>query len=330
MNKDEYNAALYGAALFDLTGTSIIEVKGPDAASFLNNISTNDIINLPVGGGCETYFCDHRAKVLFQANVRRFSREEIVLDTIPGYGEPLLKHLDKYLISEVVELANIADDTTIFHLAGPHAGGLTNGTFSEFQHSERNLGHHIANIRRRDFLGTSGYDIFCKKTDARSICKYFLENGATSSSPETLNVLRIEAGTPFCGIDIDENRFVMEVANAARAVCYTKGCFIGQEPIVMSRDRAGGVNRLFVGMTVNSKQATPYPGFKVFTTDPKTFASVEVGIVTSTTWSPRLDLAIGIGYVRRGFHEKGTLLFDEGGIGAKVLGYPPLQRSSIC
>ena len=81
MNMDEYEAAIRIAAIFDLTNTGIIEVRGADAASFLNNISTNDIVNLPVGGGCETYFCDHRAKTLFLANVRRMASDLIMLDT---------------------------------------------------------------------------------------------------------------------------------------------------------------------------------------------------------------------------------------------------------
>ena len=63
-------------------------------------------------------------------------------------------------------------------------------------------------------------------------------------------VLGFELRAPLFGPDIDENRFVMEVGHAARAVSYNKGCFLGQEPIVMTRDRAGHVNRAFSGLKV--------------------------------------------------------------------------------
>ena len=64
-----------------------------------------------------------------------------------------------------------------------------------------------------------------------------LAAGAVAGTPETFETLRVEAGTPVYGIDIDAERFVMEVGRFARAVSYTKGCFLGQEPIVMARDR---------------------------------------------------------------------------------------------
>src|SRR5688572_26666315 len=63
----EYAAATAGAALFDYSHAGKLEVAGPDAPAFLSNLSTGDINALPLGGGCETYFLDHRAKTLFQA-----------------------------------------------------------------------------------------------------------------------------------------------------------------------------------------------------------------------------------------------------------------------
>src|SRR5262245_48352320 len=63
----EYDQALKGGALFDRSPAGKIEVSGKDAPSFLHNLCTNDINGLPLGGGCEAYFCDHRAKVLAHA-----------------------------------------------------------------------------------------------------------------------------------------------------------------------------------------------------------------------------------------------------------------------
>src|SRR5262245_40773119 len=65
----EYRAALDGAAIFDKSAAGKLEVAGKDAPSFLHNLCTNDINGLPLGGGCEAYFCDHRAKVLAHAFV---------------------------------------------------------------------------------------------------------------------------------------------------------------------------------------------------------------------------------------------------------------------
>ena len=75
-----------------------------------------------------------------------------------------------------------------------------------------------------------GFDIVCPRSFANDV-REFLSTEVIEGSPETYETLRIEAGTPLFGPDIDENRFVMEVGNATRAVSYTKGCFLGQEPI---------------------------------------------------------------------------------------------------
>src|SRR5688500_25985 len=121
----EYNAALRGAALFDTSAAGKLEVSGPDAPAFLSNLSSNDIKDLPLGGGCETYFLDPRAKALFAAWAYHVlldgQRHAIWLETTPGYGEKLLRHLDKYLISEAVELSDVTGRFAQFHLAGPAA-----------------------------------------------------------------------------------------------------------------------------------------------------------------------------------------------------------------
>ena len=162
----------------------------------------------------------------------------------------------------------------------------------------------------------TGFDIFWP---AAKIRKSFgtgpFRHWRRRPAPETFNVLRIEAGTPIYGIDIDENRFVMEVANAARAVCYTKGCFIGQEPIVMSRDRAGQVNRLFLGMKVLDGGSLLH-GTKL------TRDGVEVGIVTSSCDSPRLGAPLALAYLKRPHIEKG---FEIDGGYAGCLKYSAIQ-----
>ena len=108
--------------------------------------------------------------------------------------------------------------------------------------------------------------------------------------PDAYDILRIEAGTPVYGVDIDENRFAVEVGRPD-AICYTKGCYLGQEPIVMARDRAGTSIGRFADC---DSPSAPKAGAKLIAADGK-----EVGLVTSTVESPQLG-PIGLGYVRRG------------------------------
>ena len=103
---------------------------------------------------------------------------------------------------------------------------------------------------------------------------------------------------PQYGIDIDEHRFAVEVNRTAQAISYAKGCYLGQETIVMARDR-GQVNRLLMGVKV-AEGAPRAAGAKLFR------ANEEVGQVTSSTFSPRLGQVIALAYLRRGSWGAGT------------------------
>jgi folate-binding protein YgfZ len=329
----EYDAALKSAALFNRADAGKLEVSGPDAPAFLSNLSTNDVKNLPLGGGCETYFLDHRAKTLFQALAYHVlldgRRHAIWLETTPSYGEKLLKHLDKYLISEAVELSDVTAQFVQMHLVGPaskavleKAVGESIPDLAEFQHMERTFGANLTcSIRCREPLGLPGYDIVCLAAIGTPVRRALTDAGAVLAGADAYETLRVEAGTPVYGIDIDETRFVMEVGRAERAVSYAKGCFIGQEPIVMARDRAGHVNRAFLGLNV--LEGGPLPSGAKLVRDGQ-----EVGVATSSVFSPRLGAPVALGYLRRGNQDIGLKLDAESATGrqpVEVLGYPPVR-----
>lgn len=333
ISQTDYRAALSEAALFDTSSTGKLLLTGPDAPMFLGNLSTNDTKNLPLGGGCEAYFCDSRAKVRFQTWIYHVrlsdGRHAMWVETNAGRNEPLLKYLDRYLISEQVEIADVTGQFAQIHLAGPNASnvlgnalGSTLPELPEFFHMERTFGaNSTCSIRRRDPLGLPGYDIVCRTELVEGVRGLLLAAGALSGTPETYETLRIEAGTPLFGPDIDENRFVMEVGRAARAVSYSKGCYLGQEPIVMARDRAGHVNRAFLGLKVLASQTPLVRGMKLL------HDGQEVGVVTSSCLSPRLGAPIALGYLRWKHQEPGMRMEAEmngGKVAVEVLGLPPV------
>lgn len=327
MPSPDYVAAITTAALFDTTSAAKLLLTGPDAPQFLHNISTNDIKSLPLGGGCETYFCDARAKALFVAwvyHVRHDGKSALWVETTPGRGEALLKHLDRFLIAEAVELSDVTKLFAQLHVAGPSAKAVLEKALAdkvpdlaEFQHMERTFGAAATcSIRCRDPLGMPGYDVVCLSDRGDDVRRMLTAAGAIQAGPGTYETLRVEAGTPHYGVDIDENRFVLEVGRAERAVSYAKGCFPGQEPIVMARDRAGRVNRSFVGLKVLS--GGPIPGGSRVTRDGQ-----EAGVVTSSVVSPRAGGPIALGYVHRKHADHGTQLLA-GDQAVEVIDYPPV------
>jgi len=329
---NDYTAATTHAALFDISSVGKLQLTGKDAPAFVHNISTNDAKSLPLGGGCELYFCDARAKALFVAWAFHFRTAEganaLWLETTPGRNAALLKYLDRFLIAEAVEMEDVTAKFAQWHLAGPKAKDLLESALAglvpelnEFEHLERTFGATATcSIRRFDRLGVPGYDIACLPERAEGVRRMLEAAGAVVGTAQTYEVLRVEAGTPIYGIDIDENRFVMEVARAPRAVSYAKGCFPGQEPIVMARDRAGRINRSFLGLKVID--GGPVPAGSKLSRDGQ-----DVGVITSSVDSPRLGSALALGYVHWKSIEPGTELIAETSDGPRpvtVIGYPPI------
>jgi tRNA-modifying protein YgfZ len=307
----EYERARTGAALFDICHRGKVELTGPDAPSFLHNLSTNDILNLPLGAGCEAFFTTAKAKAVAHALIYHVriggGRDALWLDVAPGQAEPVLKHLDHYLIAEQVEMADRTAGFAQLHLAGPQAKAVLERALGEpipdleaLQHMERTFGANATcHVRRNDPLGVPGYDLVCLPSRAAEVWQLLVAAGAAPAGSDTYEILRIEAGTPVFVTDIDENRFVVEVGRTD-AISYSKGCYLGQEPIVMARDRAGHVNRSFRGLKLSGDATAA--GSKLVAADGK-----EVGVVTSPVVSPRLG-PIALAYVRRGHEEPGTVL----------------------
>jgi folate-binding protein YgfZ len=302
----EYETARTDAVVFDRSHHGKVEAAGNDALLFLHNLSTNNIKALTPGTGCEAFFCTPTAKVLSHGAIYRLppagKRETLRLDLSPGLDQKTFRHLDRYIIGEDVTLTDHTQSLAQVHLTGPDAARVLSAALGEDPGAWARFAFHTLasgiTVRCTDPLALPGYDLLCPAEQAAALWQKLLSNGAHPAGREAWEVLRIEAGTPLYGVDIDENTFAPEVSRTERAISYDKGCYLGQEPIVMARDR-GVVQRGFVGLIVGNEPAVP--GSLLYR-DGK-----EVGRTTSSVRSPRLG-AVALAYVRRGSQTPGTEL----------------------
>jgi folate-binding protein YgfZ len=315
---DEYHQARTGAVLFDRSHHGKIQVSGPDAPTFLHNLCSNDVKSLKPGSGCESFLTTAKAKVVAHIYLWRTTEVEpqFWLDTGPGTASTVLKHLDHYLISEQVELTDRTRDFAQLHLAGPKADSVAEVV--RLRLADQSLATSATEPLAipHQLLAIQGYDILCLPASAASVWNALLQAGAMPAGQETYETLRIEAGMPRQGVDMDDERFVVEIGRIKQAISYTKGCYLGQEPIVMARDR-GHVNRLLVGLRIAGLLAVP-SGAKVYRD------GAEVGAVTSSVVSPRLG-SIALAYLRRGSWDVGTevqVAADSESRNASVVGLP--------
>jgi folate-binding protein YgfZ len=311
----EYRAACEGAALFDVSHRGKVVADGDDAVKFLQNLCSNDVARVPTGSGCEAFFTNMHAKVVGHALVYRLQKnggETLWLDTVPGLAEKLVKHLDHYLISEQVELADRTREFAQLHLAGPKAPSVLEKVWGEKPAGLQPLQHALVescHIRRNDPLGVPGYDIVCPAHEAPAVWTKLLQAGAAPAGLRAHELLRVEAGTPVHGKDFDEANIALEVGRTRQAISYAKGCFLGQEPLVRIRD-LGHVNRILTGVKTQEDEALP-KGARLYREDK------EVGQVTSSVVSPRLGSALALAYLRRGSQEPGTVVEVETAAGRR-------------
>lgn len=306
----EYEAAVDHVVRFDLGHHSRIEAVGREAALFLHNLCSSDVKNLAVRAGGEAFLCTNKARAVAHVTLSRFpdvvAGEAVFrMEAIAGQNEKILRHLNHYLISEQVDLSDITESWRQILVAGPAAAATLHELFQvpldELQPWHLTQASENIFMRRRADLSVPALDLWLPTAAMEETWLQLARVSVTAAGSQCLDILRLEAGTPRYGVDMDEQRFVAEVNRTEQAISYAKGCYLGQEPIVMARDR-GQLNRLLLGLSMLDEREPPSAGSKVMQ------GGVEVGQVTSAAFSPRLGKVIALAYLKRGSWDAGTAL----------------------
>ena len=300
----EYQSACQAAALFDLSSYGRIGIVGPEAAMFLQNISSNDIRSLKPGACCEAFLANAKAKCIahgfFFRQLTNDNVDGFILSIGPCNVANVLEHLDRHRISEQVEFCDLTADFAHMHLAGPKAHDCLESATIDTSLMGSTASGLSGMAIAHPMLELAGFDLLCPEAVAQQVWELLVRAGARPGGKQAFEILRIESGLPLNGQDIDESRLAMEVGRTRQAISYSKGCFLGQEPIVRARD-LGHINRSVVGLQATSDSR--------LTTGGKVYAEEqEVGQITSVAYSPRVGKWIALAYVRRNFEKAGTQL----------------------
>jgi folate-binding protein YgfZ len=306
----QYAALTQAVALVDLTGRTQIELAGADRVRFLHNLCTNEIRKLAVGAGCEAFLTSVQGKTL--AHVFVFAGPEtLVVDTVAGQAEAILKHLDHYLVSEQVTLTDRSDEWGEVLVAGPAAAELLASLCGAelpgelLAHRSVALAGRPASLRRAEITAGGGFLVSAARDAVTTIVDAIVAAGAIPCAMAAFDAARIEHGFPLFGQDITPANLPQEVGRDRQAISFVKGCYLGQETVARI-DALGHVNKLLVGLRFAGPGA-PEAGLKVQN------GQTDVGHVTSVAYSPRFQAAIGLGYVRRGHEASGTKLSSAAG-----------------
>lgn len=317
-----------GAGLIDLSSRGRILVSGSEAVMFLNGLITNDMKTLAVNSWMPAAFANVQGRLL--AAVRIIHRADgFLIDTEDATRETVIKLLDRFTLAGDFHLKDSTDQTAMFSVQGSRAPEIISRVFGEeAANAERQktvnaqLGDTTVTVIRATHTAEDGFDLFIDANNGAKFRDALVAAGAAPISNETFETLRIEAGVPLYGIDMDENNVVTET-NMDDAVSFTKGCYLGQEIIVRIKHR-GHVAKRLTGVVLDD--STPVPrNSKIMSSEGK-----EIGRVTSSTFSPRQDRAIALGYLKYDYLAAGTeveVASPESETGATVADLPLVSGS---
>jgi folate-binding protein YgfZ len=299
----EYRAVRERVGVVDRGDHGLVEATGRDRASFLHALLSNEIKALAPGQGCAAALLDVHGKVQVTLLVWVLD-DRIVLVTPPGMGPATHEMLDRYLFAEKVVLDDVTGARALLLVAGPDvpalAKRLTGVALPDRPWSSVSAtlgGVEARLVRGGGETGEPEAWIAAAAEAGPRAWEAVVAAGARPVGHAALETLRVEAGTPRFGHDVDASVLLPEIPFDP-LVSQTKGCYPGQEVVVRIRDR-GHVNRHLRGLVLEGDEP-PAAGAEVWA------GGAAVGRVTSATRSPVLGRAIALAFVRRQHAAPGT------------------------
>jgi folate-binding protein YgfZ len=307
--RKEYDAVREAVGLVDGSFRGHIEVTGGDRLRWLNGQLTNDVKDLKAGEGKLAALLNIKGHIL--ADVAVYGLPNSVWVDVQRDRTQLVRDtFDRYIIADDVVAENAGDRYAHLMLVGHEARALMSevvgaslADLAPWHHAEVWLGSLLLRIIAGRWLAMPGYDVTVPVDEAGRAWEALMYLGQSRGlfpvGMAALDLLRVESGWPWYGVDFDDSNLLMESLTRDH-VSFTKGCYIGQE-VVIRVEHQGHVNRKLCGLLV-SGEAVPPRGANILTADRK------VGTVTSAVRSPVLSKVIALAYIRREFWDPGTKL----------------------
>lgn len=309
----EHDALRTTAGVIDLSFRNRLCVTGTDRARFLNGQVTNNVKDLVPGKGCYAALVNAKGRLESDLNVHCL-RDELLLDFEPGLAVRVRERLERYLVADDVEVVDVTPHYGLLAVLGPKSAevidwlglglGLPATPLSSASADLPDVGELVAVNHPRG--AAAGFDLFVPASALAALAEKLIaaakDAGGRPCGWQALEMVRIEAGMPRFGVDMDGTNLAPEAGIESRAISYTKGCYIGQEIINRLHTFAQVSKSLLALRLDDDLKSLPIRGDKLLR-DGK-----EVGHITSALASPTFQANIALGYVRREWTAAGTEL----------------------
>ena len=271
-------------AFLDLSERAKFQITGTDRVRFLNGQITNDLRKATEKVAIEACVLNAKGKMNAHIFVSALA-ECFSVDAEQELRETLRTRLERYVIADDVQIEDVTDQFSLFHVLSEESPTLDHG--------------RIVSVRR---FAEQGCDVWSDAARHDAVWQQ-LSSAFAFLDSTAAEVLRIEQGIPRWGRELTEQIIPIEANLEQRTIDYEKGCYIGQE-VISRMKMSGQTNKRLCGV-VSLDDVPLLQPMKLAAHSP---AEREVGWITSATRSERTRKQIALGYLKRGFNSPGTKL----------------------
>lgn len=245
----------------------VLTVRGPEAVTWLQGQLSQDVAGLAVGDAAWTFVLAPQGKVAGWGRVVRVADDAVQVDVDPGAGPAWVARLERFKLRTKAEL-DLRSDVPVVSVRGRRPDGWLPAPGA----------------------GVEGGDLLDAGPDAVAAA---VADGAEEVGPEHLEALRIRAGVPRWGAELDDDTIPATVGQWAidASVSFTKGCYTGQELVARIDSRGGNVPRHLAVVEVAGP--APAPGAEVVVD------GQPAGVVTSSAPDPVGGGSVALAFVPR-------------------------------
>lgn len=310
----EHRAVRQAVGLADLSHRGKLRVTGDDRVKWLQSVISNDVLMLQPGQGCYSSLLTHKGKMLTYFRLY-MQTDAVMLEDAGEIGETTFQALRKFLLyGTKAKMENCAESWGLLLISGPKTPHVVQSAFGvdvadlqPVNFVTAQIGGTTALVLRTEETGEVDIELLLPAVGLSTAWSTVMEAGAKFGikpiGTQARETLRLEAGLPKAGPDLNEDIVPPEANLEGKAFSLNKGCYPGQE-VVARMDTYGSVRRHLVGIVMKDS-TVPAREAKLFAGDR------EVGWISSAVRSLQLGQVIAFGFPLRDFSKPGTALSVE-------------------
>jgi aminomethyltransferase len=298
--REEHSAVRTHAGMFDVSHMGEVEVEGPGALTFLQRVLSNDVAAIELGGAQYSCLCTETGGILDDLFAYRLGGDRYLLVTNSANHAGDLAWFGRCSRGFDVAVRDVADRYAMLAVQGPHARAIVRGALgidlpARMRVLAARIGNRPALACGTGYTGEDGVELLFDPEVAPAIWAELLDAGVVPCGLGARDTLRLEVCFHLHGNDIGPDRDPIEAGLGW--CCKEATGFLGAEAI--ARTRAEGPPEKLAPFRIEGP-GIPRQDNAVM------LADEQVGIVTSGTFSPSLEVGIGMAYLRPELTEAGT------------------------